>query len=229
MVNIVLLGPPGAGKGTQADRLATYLDIPHISSGDLFRAIREEDSPLAARVRSYLDSGSYVSDELTIALVDQRLSQPDTRGGFILDGFPRTVAQADALDRLLAETGRQLDLVLAVELPTELVVQRLAGRIVCPGCKAVFNLVSHPPVREGVCDRCGVALARRSDETPEVVQHRIEVYNAETLPLIARYRGAGTLVEIDGSPSVAVVAAAMAAAVSPLHRPRQPVSAEALT
>jgi len=225
-VNVILLGPPGAGKGTQADCLARHLGIPHISSGDLFRAIREEDSLLAAQISAYLDSGSYVPDELTITLVAQRLAEPDARAGFILDGFPRTMAQADALDRLLAETGRQVDLVLAIKLPTDLVVQRLAGRLICPRCTAVYNVASHPPAREGFCDRCDQALVRRSDETPEVVRHRIEVYDGATQPLIARYHRAGLLRVVDGSPAVEEVAQAIiAAAASPLRASREPVSA----
>ncbi len=198
-MNIVLLGPPGAGKGTQAKRLSALLGLPHVASGDLFRAILDEETDLAREVRSYMERGAYVPDALTITAVLDRLSLPDAREGFLLDGFPRTLPQAAALDGWLVERGRQVDRVLYITAPAEVLVERIAGRIVCPVCNTIYNLSTRLPKRDMVCDIEGAPLERRSDEEPEIVRFRLQTYLRQTQPLVDYYRSAGKLVEVDGS------------------------------
>jgi adenylate kinase len=204
-MNIIVLGPPGVGKGTQAKRLETRLNLPHIASGDIFRAIRGEDSPLARQVREYMDSGAYVPDALTIELVLNRLRRPDTSGGFILDGFPRTIGQAEALDRSLPAMGVTIDRVLNITAPAAVLQQRLRGRIICPQCHAIYNLESKPPKQNMVCDVCGHGLERRTDESPDVVRTRIEVYGRETRPLVEYYGQRDLVVEVNGARSINAV------------------------
>lgn len=204
-MNIIVLGPPGVGKGTQAKRLETRLTLPHIASGDIFRAIRGEDSPLARQVREYMDSGAYVPDALTIELVLNRLRRPDTTRGFILDGFPRTIGQAEALDRDLPSMGVRIDKVLNISAPDGVLQQRLRGRIICPQCHAIYNLASKPPRQDMVCDVCSHGLERRTDESPDVVRTRIEVYSRETRPLVEYYGRRDLVVEIDGARSIDAV------------------------
>ncbi|MBV9278571.1 MAG: adenylate kinase [Chloroflexi bacterium] len=204
-MNVVLLGPPGAGKGTQADRLKRHLNIPHIASGDLFRALARQDTPLAREVRTYMDRGEYVPDKLTIEMVLTRLQQPDARRGFLLDGFPRTLAQAQALDDALAKGGQKIDHALYITAPTELLVRRTTGRLVCTRCGAIYNLETKPPKNDLICDICGGKVERRSDESPDVVRVRLETYREQTQPLIDYYRTRGCLVTIDGSLSMEAV------------------------
>lgn len=204
-MNIIVLGPPGVGKGTQAKRLEAKLGLPHVASGDIFRAIRGENSSLARQVREYMDSGAYVPDALTIELVLNRLQEADAVGGFILDGFPRTIGQAEALDRDLPPLGRSIDLVLDITAPPDVLQQRLRGRVICPQCHAIYNLESMPPRQTMVCDVCGHALERRTDESPDVVRTRIEVYGRETRPLVEYYGRQGLVVEIDGARSIDAV------------------------
>lgn len=204
-MNIILLGPPGAGKGTQAARLNALLNLPHIASGDIFRDIRREDTPLARQVQGYMDRGEYVPDALTIELVLARLGQPDAAGGFILDGFPRTQGQAGALDEAMAAGGQAVDHALYITAPSEILMHRLATRIICLQCHAIYNMESKPPRREHLCDLCGHGLERRSDEGPEVVHRRLETFIRQTEPLIRYYKRQGNLVQIDGARSPDVV------------------------
>jgi adenylate kinase len=198
-MNIVLLGPPGAGKGTQAQRLQRVVHLPHIASGDVFRDIRRQDSELANEIRGFMDDGKYVPDDLTIRLVLSRLDQPDAQNGFLLDGFPRTIPQAEALDRILTSEGRRVELALYITIPPELMIVRIQGRIICPQCHTIYNLVSNPPKIDNVCDVCGHTVERRTDETPEVLQTRLEIYLNQTQPLVNYYRQEGILHQLDGS------------------------------
>jgi adenylate kinase len=195
----VLLGPPGSGKGTQAKRLAKYLDIPHISSGDLFREMKEADTPLAHEIRQILASGDLVPDDLTVQVVAERLAKADTREkGAILDGFPRTVPQAEALDELLAELGESLDIVLLIDITEDEAVRRISGRRVCPTCGRVYHVEFDPPEVPGHCDVDGTALVQREDDQPAVVRDRYQVYLEKTEPLVDTYRDRGLLATIDG-------------------------------
>lgn len=187
-MRLVLLGPPGAGKGTQARLLAEKLDLPHISTGEMLRAAVEQQTELGLRVKEVMDRGELVPDDLIIAVVEERLARPDAQEGFLLDGFPRTVAQAEALEALLAKQGRPLTAVLDLEVDEAEIVRRLSGRRVCEGCGANFHVTSMPPVVAGKCDHCGSNLIQREDDTPEAITRRLQVYRAQTQPLIDFYR-----------------------------------------
>ncbi len=196
-MRIVLVGPPGAGKGTQAHVLAKTLSIPHISTGDLFRANISQGTPLGLEAKAYMDAGRLVPDEVTIGMAKDRMSQPDAANGFLLDGFPRNLGQAKALDEIRAEFGIALDGVLDLEVPEDEVVKRIAGRRVCRvNGGHVFHVVYSPPKTEGVCDECGGELYQRSDDTEEKVRTRLEVYHTETEPIIEYYNQQGLLVTI---------------------------------
>ncbi|GAA2095866.1 adenylate kinase [Kitasatospora saccharophila] len=196
-MRIVLVGPPGAGKGTQAHVLAKTLSIPHISTGDLFRANISQGTPLGVEAKSYMDAGRLVPDEVTIGMAKDRMLQPDAAGGFLLDGFPRNLGQAEALDAFLAEQGIALDGVLDLEVSEDEVVKRIAGRRLCRNDGAhVFHVVYNPPKVEGVCDECGGELYQRSDDTEEAVRVRLEEYHSKTEPIIGYYQEQGLLVTI---------------------------------
>lgn len=207
-MDIVLLGPPGVGKGTQGDLLSVWLRIPTVSSGDLFREALDRGTELGKIARSYMERGVYVPDDVTIAMVRERLSAVDCAGGVILDGFPRTVAQAVALSDLLREMGgRRVRLAALILAPTEVLVERLSGRWTCPNCGAVYHETHGPERVRGICDVCGTSLQRREDDTPELHRRRIQVYEEQTRPVIDHYRQAGVLAEIDGDRPVEQVQA----------------------
>jgi adenylate kinase len=195
---MVMIGPPGAGKGTQARLLEERLGVPHISTGDMLREAERAGTPLGRAVQRYLHDGGLVPDALMIDVVEKRLATAEGARGFVLDGFPRTVAQAEALGAFLARRGERLDGVVYLRLPREELVRRLSGRRVCARCGAMFHLVYDPPARPGVCDRCGGPLVQREDDREETVRHRLDVYERETGPVVEHYRALGLLREVDG-------------------------------
>lgn len=199
---LVLLGGPGAGKGTQAERLSETLDIPQVSTGDLFRENLKKETELGLLAKGYMERGELVPDEVTVGMVRERLGRPDAGEGAILDGFPRTIAQAEALELLLADLGHKLAVVPNIQVPEDLLLARLAGRWTCRKCGAMYHQLFSPPQKDGLCDRCGGQLYQRPDDTPETQKHRIVVYFEQTAPLIDYYREKGLLVEVDGRPGI---------------------------
>ncbi|MER6994654.1 adenylate kinase [Streptomyces sp. NPDC000410] len=196
-MRIVLVGPPGAGKGTQAAYLAKNLSIPHISTGDLFRANISQGTELGLQAKAYMDAGNLVPDEVTIGMARDRMAQPDAENGFLLDGFPRNVSQAEALDAALAADGVRLDAVLDLEVPEDEVVKRIAGRRICRNDSShVFHVAYNAPKAESVCDACGGELYQRDDDSEETVRRRLEVYHTQTEPIIDHYKAQGLLVTI---------------------------------
>ena len=210
---IVLLGPPGVGKGTQAEILAERLKLPHISSGDIFRENIKKDTELGKQAQSFMSKGELVPDDLTIAMIKERFSRPDCEQGAILDGFPRTPAQADALECMLNEIGGKVDLVPFITAPMEVLVERLAGRWTCRAQGHIFHVRFNPPKTSGVCDIDGSPLFQRDDDKADTVIHRIEVYQDQTSPLIEYYRGQGKLAEINGFAPIDDVAVKMMSAL----------------
>jgi adenylate kinase len=210
---IVLLGAPGAGKGTQAARLCEELNIAHVSSGELFREHLANETELGLLAKSYMDKGELVPDDVTIAMVVDRLSRSDCQAGAILDGFPRTVPQAEALDRALAEEGHRISVAPYIRVSEETLLARLGGRWTCRQCGTVYHQVFNPPKVVGVCDVCGGELYQRPDDTPETHKRRIDVYMQQTQPVIDYYREAGVLVEVNGEPDVDTVYDALLPAV----------------
>jgi len=201
-MNIVFLGPPGAGKGTQAKILVERYEIPQVSTGDMLREHRAKGTELGKKAQEYMDKGQLVPDEIILSMVKERLSQPDCQKGFILDGFPRTVAQAEALDKLLSEMGKKLDFALALIVPDDLLVERLTGRRTCKSCGMMYHIKYKPPKVEGECDVCEGELYQRPDDNEETVRNRLKVYHEQTAPLIEYYKNRGILREIDGSKSI---------------------------
>jgi adenylate kinase len=210
---LVLLGPPGAGKGTQAERLEAKLKLPHVASGDLFRENMRNETELGLLARKYIDKGDLVPDDVTIAMVRERLQRPDCAQSVILDGFPRTLPQAHSLDKMLADMGRKLDGVLYIAVPDEELVRRLSGRWMCSQCQASYHTIFSPPSKEGVCDACGGVLYQREDDRSETVRARLTVYHQQTAPLIDYYRQAGLLVGVDGVGDIETVSEALLEAV----------------
>ncbi|MGA4840164.1 adenylate kinase [Streptomyces sp. G45] len=214
-MRIVLVGPPGAGKGTQAAYLAKNLSIPHISTGDLFRANISQQTELGKLAKSYMDAGNLVPDEVTIGMAQDRMAQPDAENGFLLDGFPRNVSQAESLDEALKADGQKLDAVLDLEVPEDEVVKRIAGRRICRNDSAhVFHVTYSPPKRDGVCDVCGGELYQRGDDKEETVRKRLDVYHRETEPIIDHYKAQGLVVTISALGKVDEVTQRAMAALS---------------
>lgn len=204
-MNLVLMGLPGAGKGTQAERIVENYEIPHISTGDMFRAAMKEGTPLGLEAKSYIDKGELVPDEVTIGIVRERLSKADCEKGFLLDGFPRTVAQAEALEQMLEGLNRKIDYVINIGVDQSILMERLTGRRICKECGATYHLVFNPPAQEGVCDKCGGELYQRADDNEETVANRLEVNVKQSKPLLAFYETKGYLRNINGDQDINVV------------------------
>ena len=204
-MKLIMLGAPGAGKGTQAKKIAAKYDIPHISTGDIFRANIKNGTELGKKAKTYMDQGLLVPDELVVDLVVDRVNQEDCSKGYVLDGFPRTIPQAEALDKALAEMGQKMDYAIDVDVPDENIVKRMGGRRACVGCGATYHLVYAPTKAEGICDTCGKELILRDDDKPETVQKRLNVYHEQTQPLIDYYTMKGQITNINGDQSMEYV------------------------
>ncbi len=201
-MNIILLGPPGAGKGTQAKRLIDRYGIPQISTGDMLRAAVANQTPLGLEAKKYMDAGQLVPDSVVIGLVKERIQQPDCKNGYMLDGFPRNVSQAEALDKMLGELNQKIDHVICIEVPEDELIQRLTGRRTCRQCGAGFHVIFDPPKKEGVCDKCEGELYQRDDDNVATVTSRLKVYKEQTEPLIVYYEKQGKLRKINGLGSI---------------------------
>ena len=199
------MGLPGAGKGTQAEKIVEEYGIPHISTGDMFRAAMKEGTELGLKAKSFMDKGELVPDEVTIGIVRERLSKDDCKKGFLLDGFPRTVPQAEALENILAELDRKIDYVINIDVDKNILMERLTGRRICKACGATYHLVFNPPTKEGVCDRCGGELYQRADDNAETVQNRLDVNIKQAQPLLDFYSEKGYLRTLDGQREIGIV------------------------
>lgn len=201
-MRLILLGPPGAGKGTQADKIAGKYDIPHISTGDIFRANIKNETELGLKAKQYIDNGELVPDSLVVSIVEDRLKQDDTANGFLLDGFPRTENQALALDEVLVNMDIELNAVINIDVDSKILVSRITGRRICKECGATFHVEFNPPAESGVCDHCGGELYQRSDDNEDTVQNRIDVYKNQTAPLIEYYSKKDLIKTIDGEQGI---------------------------
>lgn len=213
--NLILLGPPGAGKGTQASRIVAEYGIPHISTGDILRTAVKNQTQLGLEAKKYMDAGDLVPDSVVIGLVKDRLQEKDTAKGFLMDGFPRTIPQAEALDRALDELGRAVTKTVVILVDEEELVKRLTGRRICRECQTPFHVMFNPPAEEGVCDRCGGELYQRDDDTEATVRNRLEVYRNQTEPLIDYYDGQGVVARVDGAKAPDEVYEEIRAALGP--------------
>lgn len=212
-MNIILMGLPGAGKGTQAAIMVEKLHIPHISTGDMFRAAVKEETPLGIEAKTYMDQGSLVPDRVTIGIVQERLGKADCEHGFLLDGFPRTVPQAQSLDELLQELGKEIDHVIYINVAQSELLSRLTGRRICSNCGTTFHLQFNPPKQAGVCDRCGGSLYQREDDQEETVAKRLKINQEQTAHLIDFYTKAGKLIQVDGEQPIEQVTEAIFAEI----------------
>jgi adenylate kinases len=210
-MNIVFMGPPGAGKGTQAEYIVEQFGIPHISTGDAFRLAMKQGTELGLVAKQYVDAGKLVPDEVTIGIVRDRLQQEDCKQGFLLDGFPRTISQAEALDEIVAAMGRQIDHVINLAVDRDKLLARLTGRRICRSCGATYHILFNPPKQEGVCDKCGGELYQRSDDTEEKVGTRLDEYITKTAPLLEYYANKGLLRQVNGEQDIAQVSAEISA------------------
>lgn len=201
-MRLVILGAPGAGKGTQAVNLARQLNIPHISTGDIFRSNIKNGTALGKLAKSYIDNGALVPDEVTIDIVKDRLQQEDCKKGFILDGFPRTIPQAESLDQVLVQMGAGLDYVLNLMVKDEVIIKRLSGRRICPDCSMSYHIDHNEKAAKGICENCGSKLTQRDDDQEETIIKRLETYHAQTEPLIDYYRGKGNLLDVEGQRNI---------------------------
>lgn len=198
-MKLLIMGRPGAGKGTQAANIKEYYHIPHISTGDMFRAAIKNQTKLGLTAKEYMDKGALVPDEVTIGIVQERLLEEDCKNGFLLDGFPRTIAQAESLESFLKKNGIVLDAVLDVDVPAEILVRRMVGRRVCKGCGATYHVEFNAPKQEGICDVCGTKLIQRNDDTLETAENRLNVYDRQTAPLLEFYKKRNLLKTVDGN------------------------------
>ena len=210
-MKIIMLGAPGAGKGTQAKKIAERYGLPHVSTGDIFRANIKNGTELGMEAKKYMDQGLLVPDELTVKILLDRVAQEDCKNGYILDGFPRTIPQAEVLDKALTELGDKIDYAVNVHVPDENIVNRMSGRRACVSCGGTYHVVYAPTKKEGICDACGGELILRDDDKPETVQKRLDVYHEQTQPLIDFYQNKGILVEVDGTKEMAEVFEAIVA------------------
>lgn len=198
-MKIIMLGAPGAGKGTQAKRIAQRYGIPHVSTGDIFRANIKNGTELGMKAKAYMDAGNLVPDEITIGMLLDRIHEADCEKGYVLDGFPRTIPQAESLTAALKERGEKMDYAIDVDVPDENIINRMSGRRACLACGATYHIAYNPPKKEGVCDQCGEPLVLRKDDKPETVKNRLEVYHQQTQPLIDYYKKEGILAQVDGT------------------------------
>lgn len=213
-MKIIMLGAPGAGKGTQAKMIADQYGMPHVSTGDIFRANIKNKTELGAEAKKYMDQGLLVPDELTVKILLDRVARADCRNGYVLDGFPRTIPQAEVLDQALEKIGDQIDFAVNVSVPDENIVKRMSGRRACVGCGATYHIEHIPPKKEGICDTCGMELILREDDKPETVQNRLNVYHSQTQPLIEFYQKKGILQTVDGTVDMKAVFDAIVAILS---------------
>jgi adenylate kinase len=212
-MNIVIMGPPGAGKGTQAEFIKNKYQIPHISTGDMFREAVKKGTPMGKEAQKYMNEGKLVPDQVTIGIVEDRLAEADCQAGFLLDGFPRTIVQAQALDGVMEKLGRKIDTVINITVPDNILIQRMSGRVSCKECGKVYHLVFSPPAVEGKCDECSAELIQRSDDNAETAAKRLQVYNEQTSPLLDYYQDKGLLRNVDGDRDPKLVGSDIAASL----------------